>query len=51
MARERLPYTDPQGGKDATPIGRPDHRYTGEVCPECGDPWCVGCEHADVARD
>lgn len=28
-----------------------DHRYSGEVCSVCGDPWCAGCEHADVDRD
>jgi hypothetical protein len=40
----------PQGAKDATPIGAPDHRYTGDICYECRDPWCAGCEYADTER-
>lgn len=27
-----------------------DRRYQGEICPECDDPWCAGCEHADVSK-
>lgn len=28
-----------------------DRRYTATACEECGDPWCAGCEDADVDRD
>lgn len=28
-----------------------DRRYTHDLCEECGDPWCAGCEYAEVDRD
>lgn len=23
-----------------------DHRYSGNICPVCEDPWCAGCEES-----
>lgn len=49
LANEKIP--SPRANEQAPIVGAPDRRYTGDICYECRDPWCVGCEHADVARD